>query len=81
MEQPQGIVVSGPSVSSVSMSLLVRQVRGSFFASIDPRFFMVMVLSIGLHAGIIYYFNIIKIPVRETATIETVPERFAKLII
>jgi TonB family protein len=63
------------------MSLLVRQARGSFFASVDPRFFLVMVISIGLHAGIIYYFNVIKIPVRETMNIENVPERFAKLII
>jgi TonB family protein len=81
MEQPQGIVVSGSTVSTVSMNLLVRQVRGSFFASIDPRFFWVALVSIVLHAGIIYYFNIIKIPIRETATIETVPERFARLII
>ena len=81
MEQPQGIVFSGPAVSAASMSLLVRQARGSLFASVDPRFILMTLISIGLHAGIIYFFNIIKIPVRETATIETVPERFARLII
>jgi TonB family protein len=70
---------SGVAVA-VSPSL-IRQVRGSPFQTVDPRFFFVMIVSALLHAGIIIYVYQVKIPAAHIVDIEDVPERFAKFII
>ena len=63
------------------MDALLREIRGPFFRSIDPRFIWIMLISLGLHVGLIVYFNVIKKPPKPTMDIEAIPERFAKLII
>lgn len=67
--------------TTVSMNALMREMRGSFFRTLDPRFFAIAIVSIGLHAGVIYYLNQIKLPLQQPMEIEKVSERFARLII
>jgi TonB family protein len=63
------------------MNALLREMRGSFFRTMDPRFVTVMLVSLFFHAGAIWYLNHIKIPVQQSMDIEKVSERFARLII
>jgi TonB family protein len=82
-ESPEIFAVSsGPgSGAALSANALMREMRGSFFRTLDPRFFTIMLVSIFLHAGVIYYLNHIKLPVQQPMDIEKVSDRFARLII
>ncbi|MBN1128644.1 MAG: energy transducer TonB [Chitinispirillaceae bacterium] len=72
---------SGGSISMAASPALIRQVRGSMFQSVDPRFFFLVTFSALLHIGIIYYAYRIKVPPPHIVDIEKVPDRFARLII
>jgi TonB family protein len=84
MQKAPGIItvsLGANAESAVAMNTLLRQMRGSFFRTLDPRFFVIIIVSILLHAGIIYYMNHIKLPVQQPMDIEKVSDRFARLII
>jgi TonB family protein len=76
-----GMSAGSSSGAALSTNALMREMRGSFFRTLDPRFFTIMLVSVFLHAGIIYYMNHIKLPVQQSMDIEKVSERFARLII
>jgi TonB family protein len=73
------IVIAGNN-TTVSPAL-VRQLRGSFSTSIDPRFIIILLLSLGLHGGFMILAKRTKLPPPEELTLEKIPERFVKLII
>jgi TonB family protein len=81
MFESPDIVAAGVSAVGLPPNAVLRQVRGSFFRTVDPRFFGVVLLSLAIHSGIILYFNTVKLPPKPTMDIEKVPERFARLII
>jgi TonB family protein len=74
-------IYNGTAGAALSADALVREVRGSFFRTLDPRFFIIMITSVALHAGIIWYMNHVKLPVEQPMDIEKVSDRFARLII
>jgi TonB family protein len=77
----QDIVVAGGSAAMVQDKALLRQVRGTLWGKPDLRFWIILILSVGMHASIVYTINHIKLPPKRTLTIEDIPERFARLII
>jgi TonB family protein len=72
---------SGASIAVTASPALIRQIRGSLFQTIDPRFFFVLIVSALAHIVMIYYMYQVRIPPTQIVDIEKVPERFAKLII
>lgn len=79
MNQNNGVIIGTSSVR-VTKDVL-RTIKGSLWGKTEPKIIFVSLLSIILHALIIYYFNNLKINTTESMVIEKVPERFAKLII
>ena len=80
-ESPDIFSVSAGRGAALSANALLREMRGSFFRTLDPRFFTIMLVSVFFHAGVIYYMNHIKLPVQQPMDIEKVSDRFARLII
>ena len=80
MERDANVIVAGTALVAIDRNF-IKAVRGSPWRKIDTRFFLIALLSIGLHAGFVIYFHTIKIAPAKTKTIEEIPERFAKLII
>ncbi|MBN2035527.1 MAG: energy transducer TonB [Chitinispirillaceae bacterium] len=72
---------SGARMTVALSPAIVRQVRGSMFQTLDPRFFFIMLFSLLFHVGIVVYIYQIKVPPTSIVDIEMVPERFARLII
>ncbi len=61
---------------------LIKKVKGSFFRSVDPRFLLVVVLSILAHVIGIYWLVKHKVSKQQDiVVIEQIPERFARLIV
>jgi TonB family protein len=84
MPQPpdiSGFAIHPSGAAAMPSSALVSQVRGSFFRTVEPRFFLIAVLSLMVHIGLIVYFNRVKLPAPPTMDIEKVPERIARLIV
>jgi TonB family protein len=80
VERDANVIVAGTALVAVDKNF-IKAVRGSLWRKTDARFFLIALLSIGLHAGVVVYFHTIKIAPAKTKTIEEIPERFAKLII
>jgi TonB family protein len=80
MAQELEVVRASPSGVAIP-SALVREMRGSFFATLEVRFLIFIIFSVSLHAGIMYYLSHVKLPLKGIVDIEKVPERFARLII
>jgi TonB family C-terminal domain len=80
MERDANVIVAGTALVAVDKNF-IKAVRGSPWQKTDLRFFLIALLSIALHAGVIVYFHTIKIAPPKTKSIEEIPERFAKLII
>jgi TonB family protein len=80
VERDANVIVAGTALVAIDRNF-IKAVRGSPWRKIDTRFFLIALLSIGLHAGFVIYFHTIKIAPAKTKTIEEIPERFAKLII
>jgi TonB family protein len=72
--------VAGSSAVICDKAML-RQVRGSMWNKIEPGFFIIMLLSIVLHGGLIFSINRMKLPPQRVLTIEEIPDRFVKFII
>ena len=80
MERDANVIVAGTGLVAIDKNF-IKAVRGSLWRKTDTRFFLIALLSIGLHTGVVVYFHTIKITPAKTMTIEEIPERFAKLII
>jgi TonB family protein len=79
MEREGNIIVVGGRSAAVDAGVL-RSVRGSFFSKTDMRFMVIAVLCVGLHAGVLMGFRMVKLSAVRVKSIEEIPERFAKLI-
>ncbi|MBD3419885.1 MAG: hypothetical protein GF398_07195, partial [Chitinivibrionales bacterium] len=79
MRQEQ-VVVVGAGSGAITSSM-IRKVRGSLMHKTETRFLIIGILSLLLHGGLIYYLASIRLKPVESAVIEEIPERFAKLII
>jgi TonB family protein len=79
MEREGNIIVVGGRSAAVDAGLL-RSVRGSFFSKTDLRFVVIAVLCVGLHAGVLVGFRMVRLQAVKVKSIEEIPERFAKLI-
>ena len=80
MVQRGDIVVVGAGAFKPE-GVILRELRGGLWQRVDRRFLIVTVLSAAVHAGIIYVLGTRSVAERETAAIESVPERFARLIV
>jgi TonB family protein len=80
MEREGNIIVVGGRSAAVDAGLL-RSVRGSFFSKTDLRFVVIAVLCVGLHAGVLLGFRMVRLETVKVKSIEEIPERFAKLIV
>ncbi|MFP4013651.1 MAG: TonB family protein [Chitinispirillaceae bacterium] len=61
---------------------MVKEVKGSFFTSVDPRLFWVVLLSLLVHGIVLYYLSKQKVSSKQDiVVIERIPERFARLIV
>ena len=81
MQADNGIFIVNSSGGAAVDAAILRTVRGNMFQSMDLRFVVIAVLSIGLHVFAIWYLRSIKIQAQETMTIEQIPERIAKLLV
>jgi hypothetical protein len=80
MEREGNIIVVGGRSAAIDAGML-RSIRGSFFSKTDLRFVVIAVLCVGMHAGILMGFRMVRLQVVRTKSIEELPERFAKLIV
>jgi TonB family protein len=80
MEREGNIIVVGGRSAAVDAGVL-RSVRGSFFSKTDMRFVVIAVLCVGLHAGVLLGFRMVRLETVKVKSIEEIPERFAKLIV
>ncbi len=80
MERDANIIVVGGGGIVIDRNV-IKAVRGSLWHKADHRFFLMALISIGLHTGFVVYFHHVKIVPVKVKTIEEIPERFAKLII
>jgi TonB family protein len=80
VERDANVIVAGTALVGSDRNF-IKAVRGSPWRKTDVRFFLIVLLSITLHAGVVIFFHTIKIAPAKTKTIEEIPERFAKLII
>ncbi|MFP4162646.1 MAG: TonB family protein [Chitinispirillaceae bacterium] len=61
---------------------LVKEVKGSFLTSVDPRLFLIVLLSLIIHCVLLYYLSKREVSSeQDVVVIEKMPERFAKLIV
>jgi TonB family protein len=75
------VVVAGGGSAVILDKALLREMRGTFWQKIDPRFAVILLLSLILHSIILYRINMMKLQPVEMVVIEKIPERFARLII
>jgi len=75
------VVVAGSGASLLHDRALIRQIKGTIWHKTDPRFFIILLLSLFLHVAVLYRISTIKIKTVEVTVIEKIPERFAKLIV
>jgi TonB family protein len=80
LERDVNIVVVGGGAAAVERDF-IKAIRGSFWQKIDRRFVLMVLLSLGLHLGMVIYFRHVQIVPVKAKTLEEIPERFAKLII
>ena len=80
MERNANIIVVGGGAAAMDKNFL-KAVRGSPWQKIDRLFLIMIVLSLAVHIGTVWYFQHIEIAPIKTKTLEEIPERFAKLII
>jgi TonB family protein len=80
MEREGNIIVVGGRSAAIDAGML-RSVRGSFFSKTDLRFVVIAVLCVGLHAGVLMGFRMVRLQAVRVKSIEEIPERFAKLIV
>lgn len=78
--QDRIIVVSSGTRLAIDKSTL-RYIRGGVWAKIDPRFALMIFLSLVVHGIIIYLAVRVEVKPKEEIVLEKIPERFAKLII
>lgn len=60
---------------------MIREIRGSLWHSVDPRFLIIVLLSVAIHVGLAWYLHTRKVEEQRQVAIEKMPERFARLII
>jgi TonB family protein len=77
----EGNVVVVSAGSSMEHSAMVREIRGSLWRSVDPRFLVIALLSLLIHAGLAWYLHTRRIEETGQVEIEKMPERFARLIV
>ena len=80
VEQNQ-IVVAGGGGAIIRDKAILREIRGSIWDRVDPRFFIIALISLIAHGSFIFILNKVKVRPAEMITIEKIPERFARLII
>lgn len=80
MERDANVIVAGTALVAIDKDF-IKAVKGSPWQKTDLRFFLIALLSISLHAGVVVFFHTIKIAPPKVKSIEEIPERFAKLII
>lgn len=79
MREKRMIVISA---SSAALSNdIINSIRGTPFSIFKSRLFLLVIFSLLIHTLLIYYINSIKVSTEESILIESVPERFARLII
>ncbi|MDG5813618.1 AgmX/PglI C-terminal domain-containing protein [Chitinispirillales bacterium ANBcel5] len=74
------IIVSGSTGCNINKTVL-KQVKGSFYRPQNKAFLALILASVILHFLILYYSNKNLVHYVEDVEIDTVPERFARLII
>lgn len=75
------VVVAGGGSAAILDKALLREIRGSLWQKIDPRFAIILFLSILIHSIVMYRINTLELKPVEMLLIEKIPERFARLII
>ncbi len=80
MLEPDQIVVAGAG-AVIQDKAILRQIRGSIWDTIDPRFLTIAILSLAFHITVLSVLNHVKLRPPEMVRIEELPERFARLII
>ncbi|MBD3392164.1 MAG: TonB family protein [Chitinivibrionales bacterium] len=75
------IVVASAGAGILQDKDVLRRIRGSVWGKLDPRFFLIALLSLVFHAAFIFVLNQVKLRPAEMVQIEKIPERFARLII
>ena len=79
MREKRVIVISA---SSAALSNdIINSIRGTPFSIFKSRLFLLVIFSLLIHTLLIYYINSIKVSTEESILIDSVPERFARLII
>jgi TonB family protein len=81
MADENQIIVSPGGGAVIRDKAVLRQIRGSFFEGVDPRFFVIMAFSLIIHAAGIYMMNRVKLPPAKPQQIEDMSDRFVRLII
>lgn len=74
------VIIAGVQNIEVPADLL-KAARGPLFSRADTRFIVIALLSVLIHAGLVFYVNTTRLKVAEPKKLEDVSERFVKLII
>ncbi len=80
MDVQNNAIIAGTGSRIVIDNRTLRQLRGTPWKKLDVRFFLIALLSVGVHLALIWYTRQIEIEHVEVK-LEDVPERFARLII
>ena len=75
------MVIIGNTLAGKPDKMILREIRGSFWETLDYRFAIILLLSLLVHSVILFRINTLEVKPIEVTVIEKMPERLAKLIV
>jgi TonB family protein len=81
LQDENRIIVSGFGGAVIHDKALMRRMRGPVMNTAEPLFFAIIIFSLVIHGGMIYWMNRIRIAPKQTLTIEQLPERLVKFVV
>jgi TonB family protein len=81
LQDGNNIIVSGFGGAVLHDKALMRKMRGPVLQKTEPGFFILVIFSIALHAGIILHVNRMNLAPKKAMSIEEIPDRLVRFII